>query len=497
MDTKKFLYLSGGLTGAVAALSGCSSQKAPEQTAPNIIYIMADDLGIGDITPYGQTLIKTPNLERLAAQGMLFTQCYSGTAVSAPSRASLMTGCHTGHTFVRGNLGVDPEGQVAMPAGTFTMATMFKGAGYATGCFGKWGLGFPGSVSDPTEVGFDRFFGYNCQTLAHDYYPDHLWDNKQRVELAENYENKEVTYSADLIHSHAIDFIKENAGKPFFEFLSYTIPHAELILPKDSVYDYYVNLIPAEDDKAFIQNNPSRKGAYGSAERPLAAFAAMVSRLDAYVGEIMDLVDSLGIGDNTLIIFTSDNGPHREGGADPDYFRSYGPYRGIKRDLYEGGIRMPMIMRYPGKVAAGTTNDHIMAFWDMLPTFSELAGYQGEITTDGLSFVPTLLGREGQQEHKYLYWEFHEMGGKQAVRYGDWKGVRLNVGDPEKTVFELYNLSEDIHEDNNVAAQHPEIVAEMEAFMEESHTESELFNFGRGQKPIDNVQAALNGTAAK
>ncbi len=478
MDTKSLLCLSGGVAGVMAMGCGCSPKEA-ETRLPNVIYIMADDLGIGDVSLYGQQIIKTPNLERLAAQGMLFTQCYSGTAVSAPSRASLMTGFHTGHTFIRGNLGVDPEGQTPMPAGTFTLATLFKEAGYATGCFGKWGLGYPGSVSDPTEVGFDRFFGYNCQTLAHDYYPDHLWDNRTRVELTENYGNKEVTYSADLIHDHALEFIRENADRPFYQFLSYTIPHAELILPHDSVYQYYAGVIPEEDEIPFIQNEPERKGAYGSVERPLAAFASMVSRLDAYVGEIMDLVDSLGIGDNTLIIFTSDNGPHREGGANPDYFDSYGPYRGIKRDLYEGGIRMPMIMRYPARIKAGTTSDHIMAFWDMMPTFAEMVGREEPVATDGISFLPTIYGEEGQQEHEYLYWEFHESGGKQAVRWGDWKGVRLNVADGNNTVFELYNLAEDIHEDHNVAGQYPEIAARLNAFIDEAHEDSELFDFGR------------------
>lgn len=447
--------------------------------SPNVIYILADDLGIGDISPYGQKLIKTPNLDRMSQEGMRFSQCYAGTAVSAPSRASLMTGLHTGHTHIRGNLGMDPEGQVPMPEGTYTLAQMFKNSGYATGCFGKWGLGYPGSESDPTEVGFDRFFGYNCQTLAHDYYPDHLWDCTQRVEFEDNYRQAEGTYSADLIHNKALDFIKENKERPFFAFLSYTLPHAELVLPKDSVYDEYCRLIPAEDDAAWAPKNPNNKGAYGAAERPLAAFASMVTRMDKYVGDVMDLIKELNIDDNTIVIFTSDNGPHREGGANPDYFDSYGPYRGIKRDLYEGGIRMPMIIRAPGHVEAGTTNGHIMAFWDVMPTFAEMTDSKDSIETDGISFLPTLLGKEGQKEHDYLYWEFHEAGGKQAIRWGDWKGVRLNVGDPEKTVFELYNLNEDIHEDNNIASQHPDIVEKMQEMMKFTRTESDLFNFKR------------------
>lgn len=479
MKLTKTLAVGSGIIGAVT-IAG-NARAADSGKPANVIFILADDLGIGDVTPYGQKLIKTPNLERMTREGMRFTQAYSGTAVSAPSRASLMTGLHTGHTHIRGNLRHDPEGQVAMPEGTYTMGQMFRNAGYATGCFGKWGLGYPGSESDPTKVGFDKFYGYNCQTLAHDYYPDHLWDNTTRVEFKENYDQKENTYSADLIHSKALEFMREQAkaGKPFFTFLSYTLPHAELILPKDSVYDEYCRLIPAAEDKAWADANPNRKGAYGATERPYASFASMVTKLDSYVGDVMDMLRELGIDDNTLVVFTSDNGPHKEGGANPDYFASYGPYRGIKRDLYEGGIRMPFIVRYPGTVPAGVDNDHIMAFWDMLPTFAEVARSKDVIATDGISLVPTLTGKEGQKEHEYLYWEFHEGGGKQAIRVGDWKGVRLNVGEPSKTTFELYNLAEDVHEDNNVAASHPEIAERLGKMMDTVRTESDLFDFTR------------------
>lgn len=482
MKGQSILLTAGGITGLL--LSGCTKDKAAEAkpATPNVIFILADDLGIGDISPYGQKLIKTPNLDRMEREGMKFTQSYSGTAVSAPSRASLMTGQHTGHTHIRGNLRHDPEGQVAMPDTTYTLARLFKDNGYATGCFGKWGLGYPGSESDPTKMGFDRFFGYNCQTLAHDYYPDHLWNGLDRVELPQNYEQAETTYSADTIHQQALDFIRANADKPFFTFLSYTLPHAELVLPHDSVYDYYCNVIPADDDKAWKAKNPNIVGAYGATDRPLASFASMVTRLDSYVGDVMDLLAELGIDDNTIVIFTSDNGPHREGGANPDYFDSYGPYRGIKRDLYEGGIRMPMIIRYPGKVAEGSTNDHILAFWDVMPTFAELTGTELKSPTDGISFLPSLLGKEGQKEHDYLYWEFHEGGGKQALRMGDWKSVRLNVADSTKRVTELYNLATDIHEDNNVADQNPELVARMDFLMDSVRTHSDLFNFKKGER---------------
>lgn len=479
MNRKALFQLSCGLMGALATAGCTQASSKNEKQAPNIIYILADDLGIGDTSPYGQQLIRTPNLERMANEGMRFTQCYTGTSVSAPSRASLMTGLHTGHTFIRGNMRMEPEGQQDMPEGTYTMAHMFQEAGYATGCFGKWGLGYPGSKSDPMKAGFDEFFGYNCQTLAHDYYPDHLWDGTQRVEFPDNYKQAEGTYSADLIHQRALQYIRNHADKPFFAYLSYTLPHAELVLPKDSVYQAYCNLIPQEDEHPWKEERPNRRGAYGAVERPLATFASMVTRLDKYVGDVMSLLEELDIDDNTLIIFASDNGPHDEGGANPAYFKSSGPYRGIKRDLYEGGIRTPMIAYWPGHVKAGSTSDHLTAFWDMMPTFAELIDGNKDFQTDGISFVPTLLGKDKQEEHEYLYWEFHEKGGKQAVRYGNWKGVRLRVCCPEETVFELYDLSKDIHEDHNVASENPKIVEKLENIMKEARTESELFNFSR------------------
>ena len=471
------LRLSGYIAGTVAAatLVSCGTAKAPE-SRPNVIYIMADDLGYADITPYGQQLIETPNIERLAAQGMLLTQCYAGCTVSAPSRASLMTGLHTGHTYVRGNYEIAPEGQCPMPAGTYTLGTLFSNEGYATGAFGKWGLGYPGSESVPSKVGFDRFYGYNCQRMAHTYYPDHLWDDDRRVDFPENVDPGRQTYSQDIIHAEALDFIHENAeaGRPFFAYLAYTLPHAELCLPHDEVYQHYVEKFkdaPA-DAKPWMTN-----GDYGTSEHPMASFAAMVSRLDRYVGEVMALLEKEGIADNTLIVFTSDNGPHREGGANPDFFHSYGPLRGCKRDMYEGGIRVPFIVSYPGHIAEGTKSDQIMAFWDIMPTFAELIGSSDTITTDGISMLPSWTGGR-QEQHPYLYWEFHELGGRQAVRMGDWKGIRLNVGN-DRTSFELYNLADDIHEERNVAAENPDITARINEIMDTVRTPSELFNFGR------------------
>ncbi|MGI5846656.1 MAG: arylsulfatase [Candidatus Cryptobacteroides sp.] len=467
MKTTKTLYLYLGIAGTLLPLQAAAQEK------PNILFILADDLGIGDITPYGQQLIRTPNLQRLANQGLVFTQAYAGSTVSAPSRCSLMTGLNTSHTAIRGNVRVEPEGQAPMPAGTYTVAKLLQEAGYATGCFGKWGLGYPGSVSTPEKMGFNEFFGYNCQTRAHDYYPDHLWDGTERIELPGNYEQQEAVYSGDLIHGKALDFIRANAGAPFFAYLSYTLPHAELRLPEDSVFDYYCTLIPKSDEKPYSEADPFRVGAYGAQQRPLAAFASMVERLDSYVGEIMNLLQELGIADNTLLVFTSDNGPHREGGADPSYFKSSGPFRGIKRDLYEGGIRVPMIVRYPGHTPAGASTDLMIAFWDMLPTFAEFAGVPVPVPTDGISFAPLLKKKSRGAGRRIFYWELHEGGGKQAVRQGRWKAIRLNVNYPDRATFELYDLSKDIHEDRNVAERHPVKARKLLRIMEEANFKSQ------------------------
>lgn len=449
----------------------CLTSCNKPQVQPNIIYIMADDLGYADIGPYGQTLIKTPNLDRLAMQGLRFTQCYAGCTVSAPSRASLMTGLHTGHTFIRGNMEIKPEGQCPMPEGTLTLGTLLQTQGYTTGAFGKWGLGYPGSTSEPNKAGFDEFYGYNCQRLAHTYYPNHLWHNTTRVEFPNP---QDSVYAPDIIHEHALQFIREHKDAPFFAYLSYTIPHAELNLPHDDTYRYYTQAIPAEDDKPYLYN-----GGYGATDRPLASFAAMVSRLDRYVGDVMALLDELGLAQNTLIIFTSDNGPHREGGANPDYFKSYGPLRGVKRDLYEGGIRVPFIARWTNHIQPNGVTSQIASFWDMMPTFAQLSGYKQDVQTDGVSLVPTLTGRGKQRQQPYLYWEFHEMNGRQAVLSGNWKAIRQQVKDSTKTTFELYNLSTDIHEDHNLAEQEPAKAEEMQRLMDQAHTPSELFNFGR------------------
>lgn len=433
---------------------------------PNIIFILADDLGYNETGCYGQQKIATPNIDFMASLGIRFTQFYAGTAVCAPSRASLMTGLHTGHTAVRGNRGYKPEGQFPLPDSSVTIASVLKEQGYMTAAFGKWGLGYPGSTGEPLKKGFTHFFGYNCQTLAHNYYPDHLWQDDQRLELPGN-RGKDSIYSADLIHQQALQFLTAQHNQPFFLFLAYTLPHASLHGPHDSLYQRYVEqfheqpLAPSQQDKG---------SDYTFEPYPHAAFAAMVSRLDQYVGDILRKVKELGIADNTLILFSSDNGPHHEGGGDPAWFNSSGPYRGIKRDLYEGGIRVPFIALWKGRIRPGTTSDYPATFWDLFPTFEELTGTPLSPAIDGISFLPVLEGKnKAVRQHEYLYWEFHENDGRQAVRWGKWKGVKLQVSTLPDPPLELYDLEKDPGEQQNVADAHPDIVGKLNGFIKAAH----------------------------
>ncbi len=447
--------------GAAALSFRCSFATLKEpRRKPNIIYIMADDLGYGDLGCFGQRIIQTPHLDRLAKEGMILTQHYSGATVCAPSRCSLMTGFHGGNAYIRGNGEVKPEGQNPMPEGTVTVASLMRAAGYTTGMLGKWGLGAPGSAGDPMNQGFDFFFGYNCQREAHRYFPDHLWRNRDRVELPENADGGQKTYAQDLIADETIQFIERNQDKPFFLYLPYTIPHAELWAPEAYMAMYRGQIEPG---KPVGQPRPYRLSGYNYQPEPHVAFAAMVSKLDADVGRVMETLQKLGLDRDTLVIFTSDNGPHKEGGADPDFFDSNGPLRGYKRDLYEGGIRVPTIARWPGQIKAGSRSDHISAFWDFLPTCAEVAGMDAP-ASDGISYLPALLGKE-QKAHAALYWEFHEQGGKQAVRMGPWKGIRLGCKANPEAPLELYHLDKDIGETTNIAADHPDIVRKMERIM--------------------------------
>ncbi len=469
------------LYGGLLLISCGQSQKAipadPEN--PNIIYMLADDLGYGDLGCYGQEKFTTPHLDQLAQQGVRFTRHYSGSTVCAPSRSVLMTGLHTGHTPIRGNREVKPEGQAPLPDSLVTLSERLKEAGYVTGAFGKWGLGSPGSEGDPIHQGFDRFFGYNCQRYAHRYYPEYLWNNMEKFYLEGNDWSTVATYAPDVIQQKTLDFIRENKDTSFFAFVPFVIPHAELIVPEDEIYRQYLGTFPEKPfvGRAGADYGPDMSiGMYCSQENPHATFAAMVHRIDLYVGQIVALLEELGISENTLILFTSDNGPHREGGADPEFFNSNGGLRGVKRDLYEGGIRVPLIASWPGTIEGGVTSDHVSAFWDMLPTLADVAGFTtGQ--TDGISFIPELMG-EDQPDHEFLYWEFHERGGKQAILQGEWKAVRLGVGKDPESPLELYNLEADPSETNNVVEVHPQLVDELSRKMKEARVASGQFNFG-------------------
>jgi arylsulfatase A-like enzyme len=456
----------------VFQLNICAAQPA---TKPNVIFIMADDLGYGDIGVYGQKLIRTPNIDALAKAGVKFTQFYAGTSVCAPSRSSLMTGQHTGHTPIRGNKEAKPEGQFPLKGSAYTIAELFKDAGYVTGDFGKWGLGFVGTEGDPNKQGFDQFFGYNCQRLAHDYYPDHLWDNSTRVELP-NSLTKSETYAPDLIQGKALEFIEMNKNKPFFAFMSFTLPHAGLELPEnDKLFlEYRDKFKETPKDVKVVKTEPSL---YKGQPYPHSAYAAMVTRLDDYVGQIVAKLKVLGIEKNTLIIFTSDNGPHVEGGNDPRFFNSGAGFRGVKRDLYEGGIREPMIMSWPSVIKAASVSDHIGAFWDFLPTFADITNQKKPQNIDGISILPVLKGQGSQQKHNYLYWEFHENGGRQAVRMGKWKGVKLNAKTDFNSPLELYDLEKDPAESKNVAASNPKVIKKITGIMRDARTENPDFPF--------------------
>ncbi len=449
----------------VSACAGSPPDTAALPRHPNIIYIMADDLGYGDLGCYGQEKIRTPRIDAMAREGMRFTDYYAGSTVCAPSRCSLMTGYHCGHAYVRGN-----ADQPLRPTDV-TVAKVLKDAGYATGATGKWGLGLVGSTGHPNRQGFDEWFGYLDQGHAHHYYTDHLFRNEEKVAM-----DPAKDYSHDHMSTFALDFIRKNRERPFFLYVAWTIPHAEMIAPEDSMSEYRGKF----PEKPFVNGQGDAPGAkgYRSQAAPNAALAAMVTRMDRDVGRLLDLIKELKLDEDTVVFFTSDNGPHREGGRDPAFFKSSGPLRGIKRDLYEGGIRMPMIARWPGRIRPGTVSDAIWAHWDLLPTAAEIAGAPVSEGLDGISFVPTLLGRPPQKSHEFLYWEFHEKGFDQAVRMGDWKAVRNGLDAP----LELYNLAMDLGEKTNVAADHPDVVAKVEAYLKTARSESEKWVPRKGKK---------------
>ena len=477
------------LIACVLALAALAAPRPAAPRPPNIVLILADDLGYGEIGAYGQRRIRTPRIDRLAAEGMRFTQFYAGSTVCAPSRGALLTGLHTGHAYVRDNfelggfLDSEERGQLALPADQATVATALKGRGYATAAIGKWGLGGPGSTGVPNRHGFDLFFGYLDQKQAHNYYPTHLWRNDERFPLRNPYfsphqkldgdprdpaayvKYRGVDYAVDFMTQQALEWVRSNASRPFFLYFAPTLPHLALQVPEAALKEYEGAFpdTPYTGDKQYL---PQRT--------PRAAYAAMITYLDAQVGRIVDTIDALGLGDDTLVIFTSDNGATFDiGGAPTQFFQSNGTLRGHKTNLYEGGIRVPTIARWPGHVRAGATSGHVGANWDFWATFAELAAAPTPENTDGISIVPTLLGRSGQREHESLYWEFHANGASQAVRVGRWKGIRTGITRRDAPI-ELYDLSVDPGESNDVAAAHPDVVRRIAALMQSSRTSAVL-----------------------
>ena len=473
--------LVGLLVSSVLFLQDPEDTAQQENPKPNVVFILADDLGYGDLGFLGQPYIETPNIDRMAREGMFFTNHYSGAPVCAPSRSALITGLHTGHTPVRGNFEVQPEGQYPMPDTLQTLSKIFQQAGYATGAFGKWGLGFVGTSGDPSNQGFEQFYGYNCQRYAHRYYPAYLWGNQTKVNLPGNDWTTKVTYAPDLIQEKTLAFIEKNQKNPFFLFMPIVMPHAELAAPDDAIFQKY--RAKFGEEKAHVAPKGGDYGpdmlipGYQSTDHPRATFAAMVERTDRYVGEVMAKLEELGLTENTIIIFTSDNGAHFEGGTDYDFFNSNGPFRGLKRDLYDGGIHVPMIVKWPGKVKAGSQSDHVSAFWDWLPTFAEMLGEKSPEGIDGISFLPSLLGKGKQTKHDHLYWEFHELGGRQAVLKDGWKLVKYQVKDQAKLTVELFDLSSDPAESKNLATENPQKVAELEKLIQEAHQPNPVFKF--------------------
>lgn len=478
-----------------------SCEKAEEQLPlkPNVILILADDLGFGEVGYQGQKKIKTPNIDALSKTAMIFTNHYSGAPVCAPARCVLLTGKHMGHSYIRGNdamkergdvwdyakASADPnlEGQRNIPVETETMSKMLQKAGYKTGLVGKWGLGAPLTEGIPNNLGFDYFYGYNCQRQAHNLYPTHLWENKEKVILdndlvipgtkmdsganpndpASYAKYEQTDYAPDLMHEKAINFIQENKDEPFFLYYASPLPHVPL-------------QIPAQDRAAYIEEFGKEEPYNGNQgyfpnQYPHATYAAMITKLDQQIGEIRALVKELGLEENTLIIVTSDNGPTYNGGVDSNFFESSAPFSDgfgrTKGFVYEAGIRVPMLVSWPGKIKQ-STSEHISVFYDIFPTLADLVDMPISDDLDGKSFLPELLGKK-QEKHEYLYWEFPETGGQQAVRMGNWKAVRQNIVKENNLDIELYDLSKDILEENNIALEHPDLIKKFEEIMAKEH----------------------------
>lgn len=442
--------------------------QSRKESLPNIIFILADDLGYGDIGAYGQQTIKTPNLDQLAREGMRFTDFYAGSTVCAPSRASLMTGQHTGRTYIRGN------GELPLRQQDSVLPQYLKQKGYVNGMVGKWGLGLQNTTGVPEKKGWDFFVGHLHHVEGHYQQSDSVW--KMSKGASKKVAVPKATYLNELFTTSAIEFIQQNKRKPFFLYVSYTLPHAELVVPERYLHQYQ----DKNGNSLFEPEKPQPAGQhYGPQPHPKAAYAAMVTSMDAYIGTLLQQLKKLGLDKNTIVVFASDNGTHVEGGRRlqdaAKFFNSSGPLRGIKRDLYEGGIRIPFIVKWPGRVPAASTSSFIGAFWDVLPTLAAISNTRVS-STDGISFLPALKGQPQKAQHHFLYWEFYENGFKQAVRKGDWKAIRFYKGEkPDRT--ELYNLAADVSEKNDLSKVNPDQVKEMEALMDEAHkpSESKLF----------------------
>jgi len=459
---------------------------------PNVVFILADDLGYRELGSFGQELIKTPHLDRLAQQGMKLTQHYCGNAVCAPSRCVLMTGKHPGHAYIRSNKSTPPEGQEPIPENEVTLGELMQAEGYVTGAFGKWGLGGPDSCGQPLDQGFDRFFGYLCQSHAHSYYPSYLRSDRGRIELdnnpainghanfakgddrsdPESYNQfKGTDYAPDRINAAALDFIRANKDKPFFCYYPTVIPHVALHVPDEDLKPYH--------DLGWNDPPFTKEGGYGYTPHftPRAAYAAMITRMDQYIGNILNLLDELDLADNTLVVFSSDNGTtHLDKEVDYTFFKSVGELRGLKGSLYEGGVRVPTVVRWPGRVKAGSQSDYVSGFEDWMPTILNAveAKTKAPANTDGVTILPTLLDKD-QPERPFLYREFSGYGGQQTIRVGDWKAVRQNLNKGKTIKTELYNIAEDIGEQNDVAADHPDVLQKLERMMAEQHVKSSLF----------------------
>lgn len=481
-------YARWAMVLCLVLVSGVSCAGDKPQRPPNVVFILADDLGWAELGSYGQKKIRTPHLDRLAEQGMRLTRHYSGAPVCAPSRCVLMTGLHPGHAFIRNNKEVKPEGQHPIPDAQFTLAEMFTQRGYVCGAFGKWGLGPPGSTGDPLKQGFDRFFGYNCQRHAHSYYPGYLWDNDQRIRLNNDppapghaqlprdadlddpavYAKYQGTdYAPRRIADQALAFIDKHRERPFFLYYPTIIPHVALHVPDEELKPY----LGKWEETPF-----DGRGGYTPHPTPRAAYAAMISYMDEQVGRVLAKLDEHGLTNNTIIVFTSDNGATYLRDVDYTFFKSVGPLRGLKGSMYEGGVRVPAIVRWPGRIQPGTTSDRLTGFEDWMPTLSDMVG-QADVTMkaiDGCSFAATLFGGQSQKARAFLYREFSGYGGQQAVWSGKWKAIRRNLS--KGTVkTELYNLDDDIGETRDVAADHPKVVERLEKIMAEQHTPSSLF----------------------